>query len=165
MKAVGETVGEFAISGIKPNETSPNNRKLITNKNFVDKWKIILFYPNNFEIVPPLELNNIDNLFETITDKNAVILIGSTDQDFSKTAWTLMKKNSNDTISSWLFADNTRPDLSLANKLGLTKQDTEFSRVIFIVDPSDTIQYVSSVSLDVSHNINNMLTLLQNGQV
>jgi alkyl hydroperoxide reductase subunit AhpC len=162
MKVVGETVGEFAISGIKPGEDSPNNRKLITHKNFADKWKVILFYPNNFEIVPPLELNNIDNLFEIVTDKNAVILIGSDDQDFSKTAWTLMRKN-NDTISAWLFADNTRPDLSLANKLGITKQDTEFSRIIFIIDPTDTVQYVSSVSLDVSHNINNMLTLLQSG--
>ena len=164
MKTIGETIGSFAITGIKPGESSPNNRKLITNKNFNDKWKIVIFYPNNFAMVFPDELNTLDTMYESFQERNAVVLIGSDEQDFARTAWQLMNKN-NTTISVWLFSDNTQANLSIAANFGLTKEDTESNRIIFIVDPSDTVRHVAVSSLNLGNSTFKLLAKLQSEQI
>lgn len=164
MKTIGDTLGSFAINGIKPGEKSPNNRKLVTNKNFNEQWKVVIFYPNNFDMVFWQELNKIDTLYESFNEKNAVVLIGSNEQAFAATAWRLMSTE-NDNISAWLFSDNIQPASSIANNLGLTKEDMATNRIIFIIDPTDTIRHVSVSTLDLGNSTFALLSKIQNGQI
>ena len=149
MKNIGDKLGQFAVHGIKPGETSPNNKKLLTDKTVENTYKVILFYPEDFDFVFPLELVRIDGLLKSF-DKPVSILIGSTSNDFAKKAWQEMY-NIAGTVSAWVFTDNTQKNLSLSDKLidlSLPKH-----RTVVVVNPEDVLEFILTDHLDIAETI------------
>lgn len=161
MKTVGDSISAFAITGVKPGVLTPDDAfETITDQSFAGKWKIIMFYPKNFTFVCPTEIVAYDKLNQDFLDRDAVLLAGSTDNEFTLLAW----RNSHDDLrktTSWGFADTQRGELSLAEQLGVFFGPAGAAlRATFIVDPDNVIQHVTVNNLDVGRNADESLRVL-----
>ena len=169
MKTVGDKLGSFAVTGVKPGKLVPDDAfETITEKSFEGKWKVIVYYPKDFTFVCPTEIVAYDKLNKDFADRDAVLLIGSTDNEFCKLAW----KNAHEDLkktTSWFFADTQR-DLgdnwgesanSLVEQLGVFfKPAGAALRATFIVDPENVIQHVTVNNLNVGRNAEETLRVL-----
>jgi peroxiredoxin (alkyl hydroperoxide reductase subunit C) len=169
MKTVGDKVTKFAVTGVKPGALSPDGAfETITEESFAGKWKVIVYYPKDFTFVCPTEIVAYDKLNGDFADRDAVLLIGSTDNEFCKLAW----KNAHEDLkktTSWMFADTVRTNyhdyddrgLGLVEQLGAFYYPAGAAlRATFIVDPDNVIQHVTVNNLDVGRNPEETLRIL-----
>ena len=92
MKTVGDKIEAFSVTGVKPgfNEHEENGQsafETITEQSFPGKWKIIYTYPKDFTFVCPTEIAGFAKLAKDFEDRDAVLLAGSTDNEFCKLGW------------------------------------------------------------------------------
>jgi len=176
MKTIGDKLAPFAITGVKPGrlDYADDVFETITEKSFSGKWKVIVFYPKDFTFVCPTEIVAYDKLVNDFNDRDAVLLTGSTDNEFCKVAWRnahedLGKTNSwsfADQIRGWVFTEEmfTNPIIpargSLAEQLGILTREGVALRATFIVDPENVIQHVTVNNLDVGRNPEETLRVL-----
>jgi len=167
MKTVGQKLSRFEVTGVKPGALNPNDAfEKIDDLSFPNKWKVIVFYPKDFTFVCPTEIVAYDKLNKDFADRDAVLLIGSTDNEFCKLAW----KNSHEDLkktTSWLFADTARADdyyrenNSLVDQLGVFYKPAGAAlRATFIVDPNNVIQHVTVNNLNVGRSPEETLRVL-----
>jgi len=161
MKTVGDKLEPFAITGVKPGKLTPNDAfQTITEESFPGQWKVIVYYPKDFTFVCPTEIVAYDKLVQDFKDRDAVLLIGSTDNEFCKLAWRNAHEDLKNT-KSWSFADVARGELSLANQLGIFHEPAGAAlRATFIVDTNNVIQHVTVNNLDVGRNPEETLRVL-----
>ena len=157
MKTVGDRLEFFTVTGVNPGSDQFFD---ITQKSFEGKWKVIVFYPKDFTFVCPTEIVAYDKLFQDFADRDAVLLTGSTDNEFCKLAWQNahpdLKK-----IRHIQFADTHRGDFSLAEQLGVFfKPAGAALRATFIVDPGNEIQHVTVNNLNVGRSPEETLRIL-----
>lgn len=168
MKTVGDKLEKFAVTGVKPGALTPDNAfETITDESFAGKWKVIVYYPKDFTFVCPTEIVAYDKLNKDFADRDAVLLIGSTDNEFCKLAW----KNAHEDLkktTSWMFADTGRivddyyhEDGGLVDQLGVFfKPAGAALRATFIVDPENVIQHITVNNLNVGRNADETLRVL-----
>jgi alkyl hydroperoxide reductase subunit AhpC len=162
MKTIGDKVEAFSVVGVKPgfNHHEENGQSAfeeITEKSFPDKWKIIYFYPKDFTFVCPTEIVGFAKLAKDFADRDAVLLGGSTDNEFCKLGWRREHKDL-DKLNHYMFADVTG---SLVDQLGVRDKAAGVAlRATFIVDPDNTIQHVSVNNLNVGRSPEEILRLL-----
>jgi alkyl hydroperoxide reductase subunit AhpC len=161
MKTIGDKITSFAVTGVKPGALVPDNAfETITEKSFEGKWKVIVYYPKDFTFVCPTEIVAYDKLVGDFSDRDAVLLVGSTDNEFCKLAWRNAHEDLKKT-NSWSFADVARDELSLAGQLGIFYGPAGAAlRATFIVDPQNVIQHVTVNNLDVGRNPDETLRIL-----
>ena len=92
MKCVGEKLDAFSVVGVKPgfNQHEENGQSVfetINAQSFPGKWKIIYFYPKDFTFVCPTEITGYAKLAKDFEDRDAILMGGSTDNEFCKLAW------------------------------------------------------------------------------
>ncbi len=161
-KTVGDTLDAFEVVAAKPgfNEPEENGEsafETITEKSFPGKWKIIYFYPKDFTFVCPTEIVAFDKLAEDFKDRDAVLMGGSTDNEFCKLAWRRAHPDL-DKLNHYSFAD---PSGSLLDMLGVRDQNEGVAlRATFIVDPHNVIQHVSVNNVDIGRNVDEVLRIL-----
>lgn len=161
MKTVGDKIEKFAITGINPGK---DDYFTITDESFTGKWKVIVYYPKNFTFVCPTEIVGYDKLNKDFHDRDAVLLTGSTDNEFCVSAW---QKSHPDLskITHVQFADTRRDELSLVNQLGVFYADAGAPlRATFIVDPDNIIQHVTVNNLNVGRSPEETLRVLDSSQ-
>lgn len=161
MKTVGYKLLPFSVTGVKPGVLSGDNAfKEITDKSFEGKWKIIVFYPKDFTFVCPTEIVAYDKLVNDFNDRDAVLMTGSTDNEFCKIAWRNAHEDLKNT-NSWSFADTQRGILSLSEQLGVFSHEAGAAlRATFIVDPDNVIQHVTVNNLNVGRSPEETLRIL-----
>jgi peroxiredoxin (alkyl hydroperoxide reductase subunit C) len=157
MKTVGDKLEKFVVTGVNPGSDKFFD---ITENSFSGKWKVIVYYPKDFTFVCPTEIVAYDKLFQDFEDRDAVLLTGSTDNEFCKLAWQNahpdLKK-----IKHIQFADTQREELSLINQLGVFYSPAGAAlRATFIVDPSNEIQHVTVNNLNVGRSPEETLRIL-----
>ena len=159
MKTVGDKLEKFTVTGVKPGQ--PEDAFFdITEKSFEGKWKVIVYYPKDFTFVCPTEIVAYDKLTQDFADRDAVLLTGSTDNEFCKVAW---QKSHSDLIKIThnQFADIQRGELSLIEQLGVFYAPAGAAlRATFIVDPDNEIQHVSVNNLNVGRSPEETLRVL-----
>ena len=159
MKTVGDKLEKFTVTGVKPGQ--PEDAFFdITEKSFEGKWKVIVYYPKDFTFVCPTEIVAYDKLTQDFADRDAVLLTGSTDNEFCKVAW---QKSHSDLIKIThnQFADIQRGELSLIEQLGVFYAPAGAAlRATFIVDPNNEIQHVTVNNLNVGRNPEETLRVL-----
>ena len=159
MKTVGDHIEPFAVTGINPGSDQFFD---ITEQSFEGKWKVVVYYPKDFTFVCPTEIVAYDKLFQDFEDRDAVLLTGSTDNEFVKMAW----RKSDPSLSAIefkhvQFADTRRDELSLANALGIFHQDAGAAlRATIIVDPQGVIQHITVNNLNVGRSASETLRVL-----
>ncbi len=162
MKTIGDKVETFSVVGVKPgfNHHEENGQSAfeeVTEKSFPGKWKIIYFYPKDFTFVCPTEIVGFAKLAKDFADRDAVLLGGSTDNEFCKLGWRREHKDL-DKLNHYMFADVTG---SLVDQLGVRDKAAGVAlRATFIVDPDNTIQHVSVNNLNVGRSPEEILRLL-----
>lgn len=178
MKTVGDKLEKFAVTGVRSGQ--PDDAFFdITEQSFSGKWKVIVFYPKDFTFVCPTEIVAYDKLFQDFEDRDAVLLTGSTDNEFCKVAW---QKAHHDLqkIKHIQFADTQRPhydansydansgdfvNLSLVDQLGVFFNPAGAAlRATFIVDPDNVIQHVTVNNLNVGRSPEETLRVLDSLQ-
>lgn len=161
MKTVGDKLEAFAVVGVKPGQTSPDTAfETITEKSFPGKWKVIVFYPKSFTFVCPSEIVAYDKLAKDFEDRDAVLLTGTTDNEFCVLAWQHSHQDLGK-IKHMQFADMARDENSLSNQLGIFYHAAGAPlRATFIVDPDNVIQHVTVNNLNVGRNSDETLRVL-----
>lgn len=171
MKTVGEKLEPFMVTGVKPGALTPDDAfETINEGSFGGKWKVIVFYPKDFTFVCPTEIVAYDKLNQDFADRDAVLLIGSTDNEFCKLAWRAAHEDLKKT-NSWMFADTIRGGLwdehndtyrnGLAEQLGVFYEPAGAAlRATFIVDPANEIQHITVNNLNVGRNPEETLRVL-----
>ena len=161
MLGIGDKLPSFEITGVKPGfneiyENDENAFEAITEQSFPGKWKVIFFYPKDFTFVCPTEIAEFARLAPDFDARNAVVLGGSTDNEFVKLAWRRDHKDLSK-LPIWQFAD---PKGSLVDALGVRSPDGVTYRVTFVVDPDNVIQHVYATNLDVGRAPQDTLRVL-----
>jgi len=162
MKTVGDKLEPFKVSGVKPGfnhheENGVSAFEEITESSFPGKWKVIYFYPKDFTFVCPTEIVGFNKLAADFADRDAVLLGGSTDNEFVKLAWRREHPDLNK-LGHYQFGDVVG---SLIDQLGVRDKEAGVAlRATFIVDPDNTIQHVSVNNLNVGRNPEEVLRLL-----
>ena len=109
MFGVGQKLPEFKIVGVKPGfnqheENGVSAFEPVTEASFDGQWKVIFFYPKDFTFVCPTEIAEFARLNREFADRDAVVLGGSTDNEFTKLAWRRDHADL-DKLPMWQFAD------------------------------------------------------------
>jgi lipoyl-dependent peroxiredoxin subunit C len=178
MKTVGDKLEPFVITGVKPGQ--PEDAFFdINEKSFPGKWKVIVYYPKDFTFVCPTEIVAYDKLAQDFEDRDAVLLTGSTDNEFCKVAW---QKSHEDLkkIKHIQFADTIRVGYSTGNVVTVLGEESDYRwneglinqlgvfyapagaalRATFIVDPDNVIQHVTVNNLNVGRSPEETLRVL-----
>lgn len=150
MLGIGDKLPSFKVTGVKPGfnfheENGVSAFEEVTEASFEGKWKVIFFYPKDFTFVCPTEIAEFARLASDFEDRDAVVLGGSTDNEFVKLAWRRDHKDL-DKLPIWSFADTNG---SLVDGLGVRSPDGVAYRYTFVVDPDNTIQHVYATNLNV----------------
>lgn len=143
MPGIGSKLPPFDITGVKPGFHLPEENgqsafETLTERSFPGKWKVIFFYPKDFTFVCPTEIAEFARLSKHFADRDAIVLGGSTDNEFCKLAWRREHKDLH-RLSIWQFADTKG---ALVDGLGVRSRDGIAHRYTFIVDPENTVQHV-----------------------
>ncbi len=105
----------------------------------------------------PTEISGFAKLAADFDDRDAILLGGSTDNEFVKLAWRRDHKDL-DRLNHWMFADTTG---SLVDMLGVRDVKAGAAlRATFIVDPDNVIQHVSVNNLNVGRSPEEVLRVL-----
>jgi peroxiredoxin (alkyl hydroperoxide reductase subunit C) len=181
MKTVGDKLEPFVVTGVRPGQPEDAFFE-INEKSFEGKWKIIVYYPKDFTFVCPTEIVAYDKLFQDFADRDAVLLTGSTDNEFCKVAW--QKAHSDlQKIKHIQFADTIRRgyetgrigpigeesdyrwNQGLIDQLGVFYEPAGAAlRATFIVDPDNVIQHVTVNNLNVGRSPEETLRVLDSLQ-
>ena len=157
MKTVGEKIEPFVVTGVNPGSDKFFD---ITEQSFAGKWKVIVFYPKDFTFVCPTEIVAYDRLFADFEDRDAVLLTGSTDNEFCKLGWQAAHADLG-RIRHIQFADTQRGELSLVEQLGVFFAPAGAAlRATFIIDPEGVIQHVTVNNLNVGRSADETLRVL-----
>jgi peroxiredoxin (alkyl hydroperoxide reductase subunit C) len=159
MKTVGDKLAPFAVTGVKFGQPEDAFFE-ITEKSFPGKWKVIVYYPKDFTFVCPTEIVAYDKLAADFDDRDAVLLTGSTDNEFCKVSWQNAHPDLKN-IRHNQFADTQRGELSLIEQLGVFYAPAGAAlRATFIVDPNNEIQHVTVNNLNVGRSPEETLRVL-----
>jgi lipoyl-dependent peroxiredoxin subunit C len=155
MLTVGDKFPEFTLQANVSREKG-KEFKQVSNKDFEGKWLVFYAYPKDFTFVCPTEIVEFGKMTQDFADRDAVILGGSTDNEFSHLAW---RNNHAD------LADLPTPLVHItpkfASELGiLHNQGGVALRVTFLVDPDRVIRSVSAYDLSVGRNVGEVLRTL-----
>ena len=157
MKTVGDKLEPFVVTGVNPGSDQFFD---ITEKSYPGKWKVIVYYPKDFTFVCPSEIVAYDKLTRDFEDRDAVLLTGSTDNEFCKLAWQASHEDLKKIVHTQ-FADTQRGDLSLIEQLGVFYAPAGAAlRATFIIDPDNVIQHVTVNNLNVGRNSEEALRVL-----
>jgi lipoyl-dependent peroxiredoxin subunit C len=162
MLGVGDKIPQFTITGVKPGfmkheENGKSAFEMITEQSFEGRWKVFFFYPKDFTFVCPTEIAEFARLNSEFSDRDCVVLGGSTDNEFCKLAWRREHKDLAN-LNQWSFADTNG---SLTDGLGVRDANAGVAlRATFIVDPEGVIQHVAVNGLSVGRNPKETLRIL-----
>ena len=155
MLTVGDKFPEFQLNANVGREKGKEFKK-VSNKDFKGKWMVFYSYPKDFTFICPTEIVEFGKRTKDFADRDAVVLGGSTDNEYSHLAWRNAHKD---------LADLPTPLVhitpSLANDLGILHKDAGAAlRATFIADPDGVIRYVSVNDLNVGRNVDEVVRTL-----
>jgi peroxiredoxin (alkyl hydroperoxide reductase subunit C) len=162
MIRIGQQLPLFELTMALPNFNEPveNGKSAFANFNndsFAGQWKVIYFYPKDFTFVCPTEIMEFAKINEQLVSSNAVLIGGSTDNEFCKLAWRREHPGLN-RLNHYSFAD---PCGKFADALGLLSDAQVALRATLIVDPNNCVQHISVNNLDVGRKPEEVLRTLQ----
>jgi len=162
MKTVGDTLEPFKVAGVKPDFNHPEENGIsafedITESTFPGKWKVIYFYPKDFTTVCPTEIVGFNLLADAFSERGAVLMGGSSDNEYVKLAWRREHPDL-DKLGHYQFGDTAG---ALIDQLGIRDRSTGVAmRVTLIVDPDNIIQHIAVNPLNVGRNPREVLRIL-----
>jgi peroxiredoxin (alkyl hydroperoxide reductase subunit C) len=149
---IGQKAPEFSVTALVGREF-----KQIHLSDYKGKWVVLYFYPMDFTFVCPTEIVEFDRNVEELADRNAVLLGGSTDTEYSHLGWV---KSHPDlaALKHPLFADVTK---RMARDYGVLLEDKGVAlRGTFLIDPNGDLRWISIYDLGVGRNVGEVIRVL-----
>lgn len=156
MLTIGEPFPEFSVKAVI--STNVNDAFIeINNQTHKDKWRVFFFWPKDFTFICPTEIAEFGRLNADFSERDAIVLGGSTDSEFVHLAWRQHQQELMD-LPFPLLADVKR---ELTQALGiLDKKEGVAQRATFIVDPQGIIRFIMVTDLNVGRNPKEVLRVL-----
>ena len=155
MLSPGTKAPEFKTKACVSIEKGAEFKELAT-KDYAGKWIVFYTYPKDFTFVCPTEIVEFDKKAKDFGDRGAVVLGGSTDNEFSHLAWRNSHPDLKKINHPLLFVNPT-----MANAFGLLQPTAEVAlRATFIIDPQGMVRYASANDLSVGRNVDEVLRVL-----
>jgi peroxiredoxin (alkyl hydroperoxide reductase subunit C) len=155
MLTVGDKFPQYKLNANMSVEPGKEFGTVSTQDN-EGKWTVFYAYPKDFTFVCPTEIVEFDRLAPEFQKRNAVVVGGSTDNEYSHLAWRQQHPDLNKMSTPLVFITP-----QLASDLGiLHKAAGAALRVTFIVDPQATIRAVTATDLSVGRNVEEVLRQL-----
>jgi lipoyl-dependent peroxiredoxin subunit C len=155
MLTVGEKFPQFQVTANVGREKG-KEFKTLTNQDFDGKWLVFYAYPKDFTFICPTEIVEFGKHTADFADRDAVVLGGSTDNEYSHLAWRNAHADLADLPTPLVHINPT-----LANELGIIHKEGGVAlRVTFVVDPQGVIRSVSAYDLSVGRNVGEVLRTL-----
>lgn len=156
MLTIGDQFPPFDLKAVISSD-SMNSFIHIDHQTYLDKWKIIFFWPKDFTFVCPTEIAEFGRLKREFSERDAQILGVSTDSEFVHLAWKQTKEELRD-LPFPMLSDVKR---ELSSALGiLDKKEGVAQRATFIVAPEEIIRFVMVTDLNVGRNPKEVLRIL-----
>jgi peroxiredoxin (alkyl hydroperoxide reductase subunit C) len=129
--------------------------KQISNADLKGKWGVYFFYPKDFTFVCPTEIAEFNKRLGDFHDRDAEVIGGSTDNEFSHLAWC----QSHDDLKGLKFpligAQKLAADLGI-----IDPTESVCLRATFVVDPHGIIQFAAANSLSVGRSVDEIIRVL-----
>jgi alkyl hydroperoxide reductase subunit AhpC len=155
MLTVGDKFPQFKVNANVSREKGKEFKE-ITSADVAGKWLIFYAYPKDFTFICPTEIVEFGKRTKDFADRDAVLLGGSTDNEYSHLAW----RNAHADLAN-LPTPLVHITPRLANDLGILHKDAGAAlRVTFIADPEGTIRYISVNDLSVGRNVDEVVRTL-----
>jgi alkyl hydroperoxide reductase subunit AhpC len=130
--------------------------KTISSKEFEGKWVVLYTYPKDFTFICPTEIVEFDKKLKDFADRGAVVLGGSTDNEYSHLAWRKDHADLRGLKHPLLFISH-----EMASAFDLIQpKDGVALRATFIIDPQGVIRYASANDLSVGRNVDEVIRIL-----
>jgi alkyl hydroperoxide reductase subunit AhpC len=155
MLTVGDKFPQFKLTANVGREKGQEFKTLST-EDVKGKWVVFYAYPKDFTFVCPTEMVEFGKKTKDFADRDAVVIGGSTDNEFSHLAWRNSHKDLADLPTPLVHITPT-----FANELGILHKEAGAAlRATFIADPEGTIRFVSVNDLSVGRNVDEVLRTL-----
>jgi len=155
MLTVGDKFPQFKVNANVSREKGKEFKE-IGSADVAGKWLIFYAYPKDFTFICPTEIVEFGKRTKDFADRDAVLLGGSTDNEYSHLAW----RNAHADLAN-LPTPLVHITPQFANDLGILHKDAGAAlRVTFIADPEGTIRYVSVNDLNVGRNVDEVVRTL-----
>ena len=116
---------------------------------------LFIFYPKDFTFVCPTEIAEFNKQLGEFKDRDAMVVGGSTDNEYSHLAWC----QSHDDLKGLQYP--LIGAQKLAFDLGIVDPNANVClRSTFVVDPNGVIQWACANSLSVGRNVSEILRVL-----
>ena len=156
MLTVGEKFPAFELTAVVDLDLK-KAFETVTETSFPGKWKVYFFWPKDFTFVCPTEISAFGDLNKEFEARNAQLLGGSTDSEFVHLAW----REHHPALKNLPFPMLADLKHELSNALGILHPKAGVClRATFIVDPENTIRFVSVNDLSVGRNPQEVLRVL-----
>lgn len=157
MLTIGDQLPDFSLTACVSVDSGSEFTE-ISNKDLADKWKVLFSWPLDFTFVCPTEITQFGSHNSAFEKLNAQVLGLSTDSEYSHLAWRTQHPGLKN-LPFPMLADKKR---ELSADLGILHKDAGVClRATFIIDPSNTIRWVSVNDLNVGRNVPEVLRVLE----
>ena len=130
--------------------------KEISNTSYPKKWLVLFFWPKDFTFICPTEIAEFGKRNGDFKERDAQVLGGSTDNEFSHLAW----RNQHTDLKKLPFP-MLHVSPTMAEELGIIHSKAGVAlRATFIVDPDGIIRWVSVNDLSVGRNVDEVVRTL-----
>ncbi len=119
-------------------------------------WRVVFFWPKDFTFVCPTEIASFGDLYQDFKDRDCEVVGISTDNEYTHYAW----RRSHERLQDLPFPMAADLKRDLVTALGVLNADGVCDRATFIVDPNNTIQFVSVDAGSVGRNTEEVLRQL-----
>ena len=155
MLTVGDKFPQFIAKACVSTEKGKEFADISSTSN-AGKWLVFYTYPKDFTFICPTEIVEFDKKRGDFADRDAVVLGGSTDNEFSHLAW----RQSHEDLRK-INTPLVHISPKFAQDLGIVHPaDGVALRVTFVVDPDGIIRFVSATDLSVGRNVDEVVRAL-----
>jgi alkyl hydroperoxide reductase subunit AhpC len=156
MLSVGRKFPDYVLTGVVSSD--PNNAfQTVDSNSFLDKWRVVFFWPKDFTFVCPTEIAGFARLDKEFKARDAQLLGVSVDSEYVHLAWRRDKEELRN-LPFPMLSDIKR---ELTGALGILDAEAGVAqRATFIVDPQGIVRFVYVTDLNVGRNPDEVLRVL-----
>lgn len=151
---VGKPAPEATVEAYVRGEPKP---RTIALSGLRGKWVVLFFYPRDFTLSCPAELQAFARLHPEFERERAALLGASTDSYYAHKAWFESDPRLQE-VGYPVLADTAH---ALSEAFGVLRDDGSALRGTFIIDPEGILRCMHVNDLDVGRNVEESLRLLR----